>query len=927
MEKNYTERKYLQAREKINNLRQNNFTWDQIKLNGKANHEDFINSLKDEFLNKLDETDWLKLVELAKINEEKSKDINIGPISIPSKQNNKFEVPTRPTSMWQSYRQKLTDNGFLEEDIENLEKSCIKTLNYLKNQTEPHKPIKGMIVGNVQSGKTSNMTALMAMASDYGWNMFIILSGTIDNLREQTQDRFDRDLQSNTAIKFFKVIKNLKEEKISSIDFSSESRQCNLIVCLKNSKRLQDLLIWLNKDKSKKAQIKLLVIDDEADQASINTAKIEKKEKTQINRLISYLVYDYLYSKKSKEPICPESNFCSLNYIGYTATPYANFLNEGPSTFDDPLSLFPEDFIGVLKNSSEYIGPQQIFGIDSYEGLNIINIFGSNTDKANYALIKGNSSLLPDSLKDAIHWFYCCLAIFRFKKKNSKNISMLINLSHKTDSHDFVYEAIKQFIHNSSLNNFVNDCLEVYKNQTSSLTRDDFLNVFPNYADGELEVDDYPSFEDIKPYLIEIFNGGIEPVSIDKETKAKKYIKGVQISIDNGNYNTNSKDEKEFRIEYPEEQEHPNFATGFIVIGGQTLSRGLTLQGLVTTYFARKTRQGDTLMQMGRWFGYRVGYELLPRIWMSRDNCEKFTYLSRIDLHLKKYIEEFSKTNRKPRDYGVRVLNTPYPSWMVLTAKNKMQHAVKVRLDFSDCKYQTTNFFNDKNKLQSNIEETRKFVDQLKNIENVEVRKEGSKSIFSNIPSQLILSFLSNLSYPNDNNEYIDVPQFKQWCTMITNKKLLTSWNVVFGGLVDSPYGVSNELGIDVSRVGRAKSNNDDTEVFSLGAIRDQNDLFVDIPKDIRDKFQPSPKTMKDIDQLRKNSGYGSTPELIVYLIAKDSKPDSRRNVKTLPLNAPVDLVGIALNIPAGDIKKDFSEEITVDLTKYKESMEEEDND
>ncbi|MBS5888395.1 MAG: Z1 domain-containing protein [Clostridium sp.] len=925
MEKDYSRSKYQAARLKINRMRQAGCSWDEVKLDGQNNHDDFLAYIQKEYFGDVDENDWLALVDLAKKNEEKSKDINIGPASIPLIKGGNFTVPSSDQSVWQEYKERLLDKHFLDEDVNNIEKSCITTLNYLKSQNEPHKPTKGMIVGDVQSGKTANMAALMAMACDYGWNMVIILSGTIDNLREQTQNRLIDDLNMKRAAKYFNAIKSLKDERPSSLQLDLGSRQCYFIVCLKNSKRLQDLLVWLNKDKNKKKQMRVLLIDDEADQASINTAKIDKKEKTQINRLISFLVYDFLYSRKSKnkEPVEPDSYFESMNYIGYTATPYANFLNEGPSTLDDRFSLFPEDFIGVLRNSNEYIGPQQIFGSESYPGLSIVNIFGSDTDKLNQALIKGETSSLSDSLKEAIFWFYCCLAIFRFKKKNKKNISMLINISQRTDSHDYIYDAIRSFIHSTSTRDFIESCKKTYKIQTEALTRNDFLDICSNYADGTLEIDDYPSFEEIRPFLEEILNGGIEPVEIDKDSGTRKYIKGVQISIDNGNYNLSSKDEKEFRIDYPEDSEHPDYATGFIVIGGQTLSRGLTLQGLVTTYFARRSRQGDTLMQMGRWFGYRVGYELLPRIWMSKDNSDKFTYLSRIDLHLKKYIEEFSKTNRKPRDYGIKVLNTPYPAWMVLTSKNKMQHAKKVRLDFSDNKYQTTNFFNDKNKLQSNIEATKNFVLEMNN--QIGFEKDGSTLIWRNIPFGLVSNFLGGLSFPVDNNAFLDVPQFNQWGKMVTEKKLLTNWNVVFSGLAHSPYGISTELGAPVSRVGRAKKDDFDKGVFRLGAIRDSSDLYVDIPKNVRERAKDyPPSNMSQIDSLRKECDFGSTPELIIYLIAKDSQPDKKKSVKTIPLDSPVDIIGIALNIPAGDIKKDFSEEVSVDLSKYNEEKEEE---
>lgn len=110
-----------------------------------------------------------------------------------------------------------------------------------------------------------------------------------------------------------------------------------------------------------------------------------------------------------------------------------------------------------------------------------------------------------------------------------------------------------------------------------------------------------------------------------------------------------------------------------------------------------------------------------------------------------------------------------------------------------------------------------------------------------------------------------------------------------------------------------------------MGAIRDSSDLYVDIPKNVRERAKDyPPSNMSQIDSLRKECDFGSTPELIIYLIAKDSQPDKKKSVKTIPLDSPVDIIGIALNIPAGDIKKDFSEEVSVDLSKYNEEKEEE---
>ena len=914
----FTDHRFSAARLKINNMHSHGKTWDEILLGGKENEAALLAFLKEEYYGEVTLEDWHALVDLQKTNIERSELINVGPSVLPKGTLNSYLVPKQNNSLWVDYKKHLNEAGFLPEDVEAIEKSAIKTLNHLKFDADKHTPCKGVVVGNVQSGKTANMAALIAMASDMGWNTFIILTGVIDNLRKQTLDRMENDLHSNTSRVQIKTIPDLKRQSPSSLHLNPGDIDRYLFACIKNSRRLKELLTWLNKDKTKKQQMRVLIIDDEADQASLNTKDIDGNEKTAINRLIVDLVYDY--NDYKKQMIDPDAFFACCNYVGYTATPYGNFLNEGPS-IPGKLTLFPEDFIGVLSNSKTYFGPQQIFGAPGIERLKVINHIGANDTAQLAKIIDGTEFVLPRGLKDCFFWFYCCLACFRLWGYK-KPVSMLVNISQSVDSHDNALACFQSFVKNLSLQSLITECRRVYERQTEGFTKADFLYLYPDYAGPDVK--DYPLFDDLIPYIEEIYKSGFGLVKKDPTTKRRIYTKGIHCFIDNGRYINSDKSIADYRVEYPTDEDGLEYATGFLVIGGQTLSRGLTIVGLAATYFARGSKQGDTLMQMGRWFGYRKGYELLQRIWMTQENDDRFVYLSRIDLELKRYIDEFSKDETKlPKHYGIRVLNSPFPGWMSVTSSGKMQDAVTAKRDYSDNKFQTTKFFPDADRLSKNIQVTQSFID--KTLSSCTHRKINNRHIWNNVSWADVANYLLELSFPSTDCEYLDVPQFKQWMKNVYEKGHLDPWEVIFSGPDHAdpnrviPFGT-----IEVAMVNRARDGDDVREdrLISIGALRDNRDLFASIPEQERLKrgfTAADGNNQAKIAKLREDFGYGKTPQLIIYLVAKDSKPTREGNGQDL--DASEHVLGIALNVPRGNVQIDYTEELIVNLKKYQDSQ------
>ena len=217
----------------------------------------------------------------------------------------------------QLYKKKLKDKGFKDLVIEEMERTTLRILRRLSTNTVNKQSIKGLVIGNVQSGKTANMAALMAMAADWGWNLFIILSGTIENLRQQTQKRLLDDLNTPGNLNW-RALEHLSKntslgQRAQDLHFEDSSRERYFTVCLKNATRLRNLIQWIYADPNKQRQMKILVIDDEADQAGINTANIKSKDRRTINRLIVNLV-----NGKNEKGEIINSHFRAMNYIGYS---------------------------------------------------------------------------------------------------------------------------------------------------------------------------------------------------------------------------------------------------------------------------------------------------------------------------------------------------------------------------------------------------------------------------------------------------------------------------------------------------------------------------------------------------------------------------------------------------------------------------------
>lgn len=835
---------------------------------------------------------WYELVDEVK---ESNKAIEV--IKMGSEIINDASISDDRGSSWNLYQEKLRRQGWSHDSIQNVKKSSFEILKNLSMDTKDEGPIKGLVIGNVQSGKTANMAGLMAMAADNGFNYFIVLSGVIENLRRQTSTRLYNDMQhSGQGNLHWHLIEkpSLRDstptKNISNFNLGVNDKDRYLTVCLKNKSRLDSLINWLYSDEKKAKQLKILVIDDESDQASINTNLIEEEEETTINRLIKKLV-----NNKAVQ---------GMNYISYTATPYANILNEVSRD-----SLYPKDFIILLTPSSDYIGPKEIFGMEIPDTQPFVDIVRNVSDKdvdIMSMIHEGEEVNIPTSLKKSIHWFLLTVAVMR-SWEYRKPITMLVHTSFKINHHKNVAQAIEKYLlfFKQNYEQLLPSLEELYLDESIEFSRSYFIEGLVDYSNPE-SVKDYPKWDEVKRYLdyfVRLSDDEyLSHIPIGEEGQPL-YHKGIHMVIDNSGVKA---DDQIVRLVYPK-NELP-VAPSFIVIGGNTLARGLTLEGLTTTFFLRTTSQADTLMQMGRWFGYRKGYEILPRVWLEYTALERYRFLAQMNEELRDEIALYSQKGLTPIDYAPRVKNSYNHQLIRITSKNKMQAAQAVDFDFSGLNTQTIYFDKDRTRLEKNLRVTEEFLNKLP---NMSFKK--NKIIWRDIDSNYIKEYLSKYRSSDSDIKMRNLPALIQWIEEHGDK--LENWNVILSGtgIVKEVNDRNNDWNIQGYTLGKSmrtklrRRSND--KIACIGSLRTPADLLADIDAELSLKEKQAVKSY-EVQRIREKYGYDKIPQLIIYRIDKGDDYDNELNLKYFdkegkrihsnrePLNFPLDVIGINLMIP-----------------------------
>lgn len=835
-------------------------------------------------------------------------------------------LSTDSDSCWQSYKSKLSKR-YLVGDIANLEKSAFSVLQrlILRRQEDSRKgerrrkdAVKGMVIGHVQSGKTGHLAGLMSMAADRGFNFFIVISGVIENLRLQTEQRLKDDLCGESR-KWVMLTKNdvgprgRRPNELLDDAMRSHSRRPERYyhVCLKNGTRLRHILHWLNKDKHVLKHLKILIIDDEADQASVNTKKrgadydpnAVTTERNAVNKKILGL---------TKLPAA------AVNYIGYTATPAANLLSEPPGEH----TLFPRDFIRSLPESSSYLGPKQIHGADAclgprqspnaaLDGLPILREIPDDDKHLIDEIEGGKTDELPKTLQNSIAWFLCASA-FRRALGQTSPATMLVHTSQRQNDHIRIAEAIRKWLTTQS-RRVVVYCEKIWNEEKSSFTKAGFVAACPSYKrpGGIVGIPDYIPFKRLKSH-IEAMLREVDPINMEESEGEKAPVfkaDKIHLCIDNCQFSGVDEDNNHVRLLYPSREDRVDFPTSFIVVGGATLSRGLTLSGLLSTYFLRRTNFGDTLMQMGRWFGFRVDYELMPRIWMTSDEMRNFRRMAYEEIDLRQSIERLVATGGNTEDYQISILTNP---WFKPTAPNRMQAKAAASLDFSGSNIQTVNFVNSGPLLKRNIDKTEEFLTKLGEPSSA---KAGLKSVWSGVPAEKVIRFVEDLSLSERNRAFNDKKLFLQWLRKAAGDPAIASWNVIAAGIKrydPQPW----KVGAGINRIARSRvKRGSEGDNFSIGTLLGPADRFLDFPEDRK----PPAGDLKesDISALRRDVFGSDVPQLIIYRVDKNSpapqrKPKNGTEEIRAKLDAAEDLIGICLLIPGERRRNNPVDRLTV---------------
>ncbi len=646
---------------------------------------------------------------------------------------------------------------------------------------------RGMVVGHVQSGKTQHYTAVAAKAIDAGYKLVVILSGIHENLRQQTQERIEECITGRNSrdqfqpfgiATFASQFKSTSKPDqlppdISSLtsvagDFGAAvNKTINValgevpvvLVIKKNVSILKHLLKKIRGGKAPYTTLKCptLVIDDEADHSSVNTAKIDPDtDPTRINELIRKLLW-----------ACDK-----VAFVGYTATPYANIFMEDKwvqksdgRNIDEPGSdLFPRAFIIGLEAPSNYIGPDVVFGHQGDESLGLpprapLPMEQPVTDAETWLPAKHKSTQrvggeIPSTLAEALKVFVLSIAARSAIGQDNSHCSMLIHVTRFNAVQAQVMAQIKAHLDGlySELESGVGR--EALWNDLRKIWDRIFAEPFAMFCDHpsqKLDPPVLPDWVDVEANVISSL-GRLKFASVNSETKENLDFAG-----------------------------NNNEGLVVVAVGGDRLSRGLTLEGLTVSYFLRGARAYDTLMQMGRWFGYRPGYAHLCRVYAPSTIVRNFRTITLATEELRREFSRMCYLKRTPIDYGLQV-REPRADLLV-TALNKMRRGETVRIHFAESLVSSLDI--PETALAGNLDAFKQLVESMEQIKGASSEDKKGNHKWEEIDWEVIAPFLaaytanSHVCLSNDQGKsllytYIDSVQkhgdLRKWTVVIIGK-------------------------------------------------------------------------------------------------------------------------------------------------------------
>ncbi len=655
---------------------------------------------------------------------------------------------------WSRYADYLKRDGWPPKVVNTLDKVTDETLDLMGDPAKANAWLRrGLVMGDVQSGKTATYTALCCKAADAGYRLIILLTGTLESLRCQTQQRLDAGFvgldssgllsQQRTTREvgvgvlnrrrmagvFTSTKKDFKSELMNQLGFRLNAFAEPVLVVVKKNKRiLENLENWLrsyNAGNDGKIDTPMLLIDDEADNASVNTNP-NSDDPTAINGRIRALIH--LFTRSS--------------YVGFTATPFANIFID-PDSENDMVGddLFPKHFIYALEAPTNYVGAQSIFGEDpQLDCLREIED-GEETFPAKHKPTLAVETL-PGSLLEAIRAFIVTNTIRDLRGEGSTHRSMLVNVSRFTNVQEQVARLLDdelREIHREIRSYSQLDPKEACRSETIAAIRRTWEREFSDAGFN---------WPDVQRAL----HRAVLPVevrSVNQRTGAAS-------------------------LDYPVYRQS---GLRVVAVGGNSLSRGLTLEGLSTSYFFRNSQMYDTLLQMGRWFGYRDGYADLCRIWLSEEAIHWYRHIALASEELRSEIRRMQTLNLTPKDFGLKV--RAHPDSLIVTARNKMRDSKLIEriISISGQGIETPRLHQSQDIIRANALHAETLFAELETHGFQRERSPFGNNLWRDIPKDIICRFLRrfeshplNLTFQGD-----DLASFLER----TDEVKLQSWDIV----------------------------------------------------------------------------------------------------------------------------------------------------
>lgn len=676
---------------------------------------------------------------------------------------------------WRRYKQLLLNQGFGGHVVNAISDVTDEILDLAGDpEAGGEWSRRGLVVGHVQSGKTANYVGLINKAADAGYRLIVLIAGIHSNLRSQTQERIDQGFVGRDSDQVLSKQANAQfigvggiNDSFSSVAYTSRAldfarnradglgipihnlKEPAIFVIKKNPSILRNLIEWLRGTTAKggKLAMPMLVIDDEADNASINIARDPERPNT-INRLIRELL-----------------GLAGRNtYIGYTATPFANIFID-PDSNNEALGndLFPRHFIVGLDAPSNYVGAREFFLEDVDKRLTV-DLDDTDDWLATTHKIDKRVEELHYSLEEAMDCYIVSKAIRILRGQGNKHHSMLVNVSRFTRVQGEVARELTTRLHG------MKDAIENrYASPVAAALRDPMIASL--HASWEKHYsDEQETWPDIQKALHQAASGML--------------VEQINASRASG------------KLDY---RAHEGTGLNVIAVGGNSLSRGFTLEGLTISYFLRNTQMYDTLLQMGRWFGYREGYGTLCRLFLKPEAHDWYAFIAEATEELRDEIRKMEVAGLTPEDFGLAVRS--HPGALLVTARNKMTTASQIvrQVGLANRLVESAVVHAADEPREFNLTRTRKLVGQLASEgyrrEVLGERSGPASVLFRGVPAGPILEFISAFAIQTANVEMQAQP-----LTEYILQRGLGEWDVV--AVSSSTAGGDRRLEIEGIEIG-----------------------------------------------------------------------------------------------------------------------------